>query len=311
VPSDDAFPTDSDLFVHISQEPGGPHWLAGLPARVARLEERWGATTRTPFTGGSAAWVAPAVLHDGRAAVLKVSWPHPEARAEAAALAHWNGQGSAALFEYDADAWAILMEHCLPGTTLTAQHLEPRDSLTESAMVLRRLWSVPPPPIGTIHDLGQVTREWASLVRERMAKLSPGYDQGLVELGASLLESLPAATHQSVVVHGDFNPGNILATDRQGWAAIDPKPMIGDPCYDPAPLLLQVDPPFDAPSPARVLLDRVEHVAGILNTPADRILAWIVARSVEWALWYASRGGLEDGRAGISVARTAATLAGL
>ncbi len=311
MPVADAFLPESELFRQLRKEPGGSEWLAALPAVVAELEERWGITTGTPFGGGSAGWVAPVSMKDGRAAVLKVSWPHVEARAEAAALMHWSGRGCVTVFEYQHDRWAILMERCVPGTTLGTGAVNPEDALTNAALVLRRLHSVRAPLTGPIADVGAMTRGWANLVRERNSGLSPGYDPGLVELGAHLLETLPDKSEMPVLLHGDFNPGNILSSDRQGWAAIDPKPMIGDPCYDPAPLLLQVDPPLRLPHPEQVLRDRVDLVARIMEVPADRVLAWIAARSVEWALWYVSRGGIEAGRDEMRTARTAADLAGL
>lgn len=56
-------------------------------------------------------------------------------------------------------------------------------------------------------------------------------------------------------------PGNVLSATRRPWLIIDPKPMIGDPGYDLCPLLLRIDDP----------LARVD--------PADRLLAWSLARS--------------------------------
>ena len=40
-----------------------------------------------------------------------------------------------------------------------------------------------------------------------------------------------------VVVHGDLHYANVLADDAGEWLAIDPKPMAGDPHYEPAPML--------------------------------------------------------------------------
>jgi streptomycin 6-kinase len=47
---------------------------------------------------------------------------------------------------------------------------------------------------------------------------------------------LPSASRR-VLLHGDFNPGNVLSWGDGRWAVIDPKPMIGDPAYDPWPLV--------------------------------------------------------------------------
>ena len=40
-----------------------------------------------------------------------------------------------------------------------------------------------------------------------------------------------------VIIHGDLHYQNVLAGDREPWLVIDPKPMSGDPHYEPAPML--------------------------------------------------------------------------
>ena len=86
-------------------------------------------------------------------------------------------------------------------------------------------------------------------------------------------------------MHGDLNPGNVLAAGDGRWVAIDPKPMRGDPAYDLWPLLEQVDDPFAHPDPAAVLRERVGLLAGVLDLDADRVAAWGLARCTESALW--------------------------
>jgi streptomycin 6-kinase len=107
-------------------------------------------------------------------------------------------------------------------------------------------------------------------------------------------------------VHGDFNPGNVLSADREPWLAIDAKPMIGDPGYDPSPLLLQVDDPLKHPEP--VLQTRFRLFADAVGEPIVRLVAWSVAREVEAALWYASRDEIDDGIRTMGNARTLADL---
>ncbi len=98
-----------------------------------------------------------------------------------------------------------------------------------------------------------------------------------------------------MVVHGDANPGNVLAAGREPWLVIDPKPMVGDPAYDLCPLLVQVDDPFRAEDPLHAVRHRVVVLGDTTGEPADRIAAWCTARLVESALWSASRGALDDG----------------
>lgn len=39
------------------------------------------------------------------------------------------------------------------------------------------------------------------------------------------------------MIHTDLHDENVLAADREPWLAIDPKPLSGDPHYEPAPML--------------------------------------------------------------------------
>ena len=107
-------------------------------------------------------------------------------------------------------------------------------------------------------------------------------------------------------MHGDFNPGNLLAAEREPWLAIDPKPMLGDPGYDPEPLVLQVPPVEGADLAARFRL-----VADVLDEPAERLMAWAVARLVERSLWWVDLGHSGEDSASMLAAAELARAAGL
>jgi streptomycin 6-kinase len=162
-----------------------------------------------------------------------------------------------------------------------------------------------------LEPLGRVTTEWADLVETRMERLRPGFDAGLVAHGTRLLRELPFTAEREVVVHGDFNPGNVLAARRRPWLAIDAKAMIGDPGYDPWPLVEQVDDPFAHSNPSRVLAHRFALVAGVLGQDESRLQAWSVARRVETALWAVDQGDPAGGAEVMEEARILADLAGL
>lgn len=67
-----------------------------------------------------------------------------------------------------------------------------------------------------------------------MERIRLAYDPGLVRHRIRLLELLPAIATRSVLVHGDFNPGNVLSAQRAEWLTIDASPMLDDPGYDPS-----------------------------------------------------------------------------
>jgi streptomycin 6-kinase len=306
-----AFSPQVPVFQHLGRTEEQREWLAALPGLVAELEQRWRVTTGAPFSTGTSSWVAPATTEDGRRAVLKIAWPHPEAREEAAGLRVWAGDGAVQLYAADEPRYALLVERCEPGIPLSDVDLAAEDALLAAGQLIRRLWTATPPDASTFDSVGEVTSGWARLVRERMERHRPPFDPGLVARGADLLEWLPRTATRSVLVHGDINPGNILSAVRQPWLAIDAKPMVGDPGYDPAPLLAQIDPPFVKADPARVLRHRYELFAEIVGEPAERLLAWAVARWVESALWNVSGDDLPTGEEDMAEAGVLARLATL
>ncbi|GAA3727678.1 streptomycin 6-kinase [Spinactinospora alkalitolerans] len=292
----------------------GTAWIDALPGILERLCAEWELDPGRPFDGGSCSWAAPVTTADGGRAVLKVSYPHREARGEGAALRFWDGAGAVRLLRSSPDGFALLLEACEPGGRLKDAEGPPEDLLTAAAHALAGLWSRGSGEGLGLERVGDVVAEWAVLTRERFARLRPDprvFDPRLVELGAGLLESLPATATRTVAVHGDFNPGNILAATRTPWLAIDPKPMVGDPGYDPWPLLMQVDPPGGHADPKAVFRHRFALVADVLGEPVERLLAWAFARAVESSFDLLDTGFTEEAEQEMTEARVLADTAGL
>ncbi|MDQ3709927.1 MAG: aminoglycoside phosphotransferase family protein [Actinomycetota bacterium] len=307
----DAFGAHVPVFRELTRSARELAWLARLPDLVIELERRWRIRTGSPYRTGVAAWTAPAITDDGALAVLKVSWPHREARGEAAGLRFWAGNGVVRVLRSDDEIYALLLERCEPGVAIGDATGPAEQRLITAAQVLRRLWLRPPATGLALERVGDVTAEWAELVRERYQRLGHDLDSGLVALGAELLESLPATATRQVVVHGDFNPGNVLSARREPWLAIDPKPMIGDPGYDSWPMLTQLGSPFDEPDPAGVLAACYRLFADVVEEPVERLLAWSFARTVESALWVVDRGHPDAAQQAMTQAILLAGVAGL
>ena len=295
----------------------GRAWLERLPDLVADVSRRWGLTiAEAPYEGGVCGWVAP-VRHPGGDAVLKVSWPHPEAQTEAAALRWWNGAGAVRLLAEDGEAWTMLLERCEPGTPLRDAGLPTEQGLEIGAELLGALWGrgLPPGDDPYFASMQQVCDGWADQAAQRADEYGSmlrtlGTDPGILALGIELLRTLPRSADRQVVVHGDFNPGNLLAAQRAPYLAIDPKPMVGDPSYDPWSLVAQLEWPFRLADAAAVVRQRIGRLAERLSLAPERIAAWGVARDVEGGLWAATEGNADVGAKWIRSATTVAPLLG-
>lgn len=263
--------------------PEGAAWLTDLPALVGRAVDRWDLDLGEPFPSGSASWCAPARDATGADLVLKISFPHTEARDEAAVLRAWHGHGAVRLVEAHPADWALLLDRVRPGTPLRAARTPVRRRLAEAADVLRALHAAPAPH--GLPDLADVAAGWAVLLEERADRARAAGarpDPGQVRVAVAVLRAPTGPA--PVVLHGDYNPGNLLRADG-GWCAIDPKALRGDPAFDPWPLLEQVGEPWRTPDPVRTLRDRTLLVADRAGLDPVAAAGWALARGTEAALW--------------------------
>ena len=335
----DLLPADLPVVTTLRPRAEAQTWLRQLPGVIAEVRDKFGLALSAPLHGGSCSWVAPATMPDGTEVIVKIGWPHREMLGEPAALRQWNGHGAVRLIAHDPDRHALLLARCAPALELGRAPLPAAERLQIGCAVLRKLWAAPAtaeserlatraapatteferladvttqwaaPVADEFERLTDVTAEWAGIAEERMDRIRPGYDPGLVAEGVRLLRSLPAGAERTVLLHGDLNPGNILS-DGDGWRAIDPKPMVGDAAYDSWPLLEQIDNPFSYADPTAHLRERVSLLAHSLDLDADRIVAWCLARRVETALSTAQHGDLAGGAHLMAEARVLAGLPG-
>lgn len=263
----------------MDSEDGGRAWLASLPVAVAHFEQRWSLRLGEPFQpGGQTAWLTPARNAAGADLVLKLAWRHPEAEHEAAGLRLWDGTGAVRLYatEEFGHTVALLIERCVPGTTLASRPETEQDSVI--AGLLRRLW-LEPGPGHPFRPLQEMCDAWADEF-ERKAAPHPGMlDLGLAREGIRLFRTLPRTADRTVLLCTDLHAGNVLAADREPWLMIDPKPYVGDPTYDLLQHLLNCE--------ERLVADPnglVRKMSDLLGLDADRGRLWLFARCVQGSL---------------------------
>ncbi|MEX2401207.1 MAG: aminoglycoside phosphotransferase family protein [Rhodothermales bacterium] len=253
-----------------SNEARQQQWLERLPETIRDVQERWSISIGSPFDGPdvSCAWVAPVVRRDRSPAVLKIGMPHFEGRDEIDGLRFWNGDPTVRLLESDPNHNAMLLERCIPGTSLRKLPEDEQDEVI--ARLLRRLWRKPPmgPPFRTLEEMMIVWSDEA----ERKADFEDG---GLLDEALRLLKELAAPSERDVLLATDVHAGNVLRAEREPWLVIDPKPFVGDPAYDTTQHLLNCTARLTS-DPFGTIARFSEH-AGV---DRERLRRWTFARIV-------------------------------
>ncbi|MET1063848.1 MAG: aminoglycoside phosphotransferase family protein [Arthrobacter sp.] len=298
----------------------GRDWLASLPRLVRHCLDQWQlepdlAPGTLPWSGHGSIVVpvrrrtgAPAdggTDDDaGRAAVLKVAFPHDEALVEPHALALWNGQGAVRLLAHDAGAGALLLERLDAGRSL--QELPVDATVPVWGELVRRL-SLVPDGRPEWHELSHVAaraEQWSDELPESWEQLGRPFPRWLLEAALEVCQTRGAVGRRSgrdVLVHTDLHFLNVLARlpcdaredgareRADGYAAIDPQPMIGEAEFAVAPLLWNRIGDLPRADPQEGLRKRCRDFSAAAGLDAEVARQWSLAREVENALWYASK----------------------
>lgn len=207
--------------------------------------------------------------------VLKVSWSHDESLHEPDALLAWDGAGAVRLVAENHHEYttAMLLERCVPGTTLAASMAEPDQDLIVAGL-LRRLW-IEPAPGHPFRPLEVMCDAWADEFGAALEGRPDAIDPGLAREGVAVFRELARTATSSVLLTTDLHAENILAAEREPWLVIDPKPYVGDPAYDVLQHMLNC--PGRLHADPRGLSGRM---AELCELDAERVTAWLFARAV-------------------------------
>jgi streptomycin 6-kinase len=240
---------------------------------TAEYLDRWQLLVDGRAMHGVCALVVPVRKADGTAAVLKLCWPHEEARYEHLALEIWNGAGAVTLLAADAGAYVMLLERLDADQDLTAEPLD--DALTCVGGLLRRLNK---PADGPFTCLADRVTDWLGEISTAVRQPPNGVPRRLLECAAALLRDVPSA-RTPVLLHTDLHYENVLAAEREPWLAIDPKPMLGYAEYEVAPLLWNRWPEATSANDlASHLWRRADVVGEVAGLDRDLTTAWTVVR---------------------------------
>jgi streptomycin 6-kinase len=264
-----------------SHQDESSEWLAALPAQLDDYLGRWELTRTGDFLNGAASLIVPVVRRDGTTAMLKLQPRNEESEAEALALRTWSPNDVVTVLEDDPATSTLLLER-LHDRTLNAvpDHVEATRILAE---LMTSLNVVPAPP--SVRRLADVATEMIEVAAD--LKLADPAEQRLVNRYADQVRELIPESGDRLL-HWDLHYGNVLASDRQPWLVIDPKPLAGDPAFE----LFQAlhnrwDDLVATGNLDQAVRDRFDLMVDITGIDRARALAWTSGRILQNVLWTA------------------------
>jgi streptomycin 6-kinase len=249
-------------------------WVHRLPGTAEALLEEWALTQDGLAQHGFCALVLPVRTRDGDAAMLKISYPHEEAELEHLALQHWHGNGAVRLLRADPRRFALLLERLHDEKLTEVWDVEACEVV---AGLYGRLHVSAPP---------QLTRlsTWSARWERELAALPRGtaVPHRFVEQARAIARDFASDPDtDGRLVHGDLHYMNVLSSDREPWLAIDPKPLSGDPHFEPAPMLWNRWDEVVASGRVRdTVRQRFHTLVDVAGLAEDRARDWVVLREV-------------------------------
>jgi streptomycin 6-kinase len=272
----------------------GEDWLHGLPTLLADLLAEWELEPIGRSLSGYCSVAVPVRLtgaHREQAgvsgeAILKVSWPHPEAATEALALQIWNGHGAVRLLRADPSRFALLLERLQTRDLTRVDIDEACGVIGDLLTTLRRPGHARTPSLTAYAERQEVELRTAPPVIPRR------YLDQAAALAGELVRR-PAAEFR--LLHTDLHYENVLAAYRAPWLAIDPKPMSGDPAFEIAPALWNRAGELGTGSQIRwSLRRRLEIICERAGIDEGRARAWTIVREADNAVDLADVPGARD-----------------
>lgn len=260
----------------------GCQWLDTLPTLLDNFAQRWDLTIAPPFENLSYNYVAPAQRADGTPVALKVGIPNDELRAEIESLRHFDGVGMVRLLKADEKDCAMLLERISPGYTLWDVEDERATPLLLD--VMSQLWK---PYLGEYPFPS--TADWSrGFARYRMrheGRWGP-LDKRLVDKAEKLFTELLTSSAEPVLLHGDLHHDNVLSTEQGHYVAIDPKGVLGEPCYEVGAFLRNPLSKFlERGNPRMSMRRRIDEIVDRLGFNRQRVIGWGFAQAILSAIW--------------------------
>ena len=258
-----------------SNDPYGRIWVQDLERLVREAAKHFDVTVGLAFPNSHVSFTAPVKRRDGTNAVLKVQFPHRECVHEADALRVWAGDGAVQLIDQDPSRHALLLERCVPGTSLRA--LKCDAALDVYCELLPRLWKATSVPINMLADEAQRWQDGFNAEWEREHRPVP---RRWVDIALEACRDLGPSQGEMVLLHQDMHADNVLRAEREPWLVIDPKPLLGEREFSVAPIVRS----NELGHTRELVLYRFDRLCSDLGLDRDRARGWTIAQTLAWSM---------------------------
>lgn len=261
-------------------------WVEQLPSTVDSLLREWELTQDAQPLYGMCAVVLGVRTANGGPGALKVGWIDVETRAEPSALRAWGGRGAALLLREDGASGAMLLERLDERRVLLDVPIE--QALDIAAAILG---SLRVPAVQGLRVTSDTAGRWSKEFPEDWQRLGEPCSESLVTSAVQVCRELAVPPPELSTLHGDFHYANILGRGAHDWAAIDPKPLNGDPAYEVVPLLRNRWPEIRGDDPSSATVERrMRRFAELAALDLAATYKWCLVRSVDDAMWFQENG---------------------
>lgn len=214
--------------------PEGERWLSQLDRIIPELEHAWHITAGEAMSGGTHAFVAPALGADGREYVLKVDIPdmsEAEFMQEVRTLQLADGHGYVRLYAFDASRRATLLEKL--GRRLKTLELPVREQIEIICGALKQTWAMPVDGSG-LPDGAASVNWFRSFIAGSWEALGKPCSRKVIDRAMEYLDLRESRLNPSefVLLHGDAHNNNTLEAPGGGYKLIDPDGIFYEPAYD-------------------------------------------------------------------------------
>ncbi len=267
-------------------------WMDDLPRLARDVLAQWRLRVDGEVATGECAIVIPVRTTDDEPAELKLGYPQWEADHEHLALRAWSGDGAVRLLRADPNRYALLLERAHRRDLTTVPVLE---ACTVVAERYSRLHITALPQLRLLSEQCAIWSEGlAALPAHRLVP------RRYVDQAASLARGFATdPMTDGRLLHTDLHYFNVLASEREPWLVIDPKPLSGDPHFEVAPLLWnRWDEVVESGDVRRAVRARLHTVVDTALLDERRASAWVTVRMMVNVLWTFEDLQRESGAAG-------------